>query len=207
MSQPSRAAGPGEGSADPNALPALRHDGLRRRLFLPQLERLLGDPADLPLDDSSDSVRVRLEEAIAALERRCAELVEATRRSAGAYRFACLLGSAFGALAVTASLAFASRPQLRSLLLALGLAELAPIAILLRLQRRAIADAGALARLAGRYRPRLESCRRLEELRELAGTIHAELAQLWIPPGDTGGGDGEGRPAAGAGGAAPPRPT
>jgi hypothetical protein len=151
----------------------------RKQLFLPQLERLLQDPDDLPLDDSADSIRVRIDQAIESIERRSAEAAAEAARRATVYRFTVCLSAVFGACALIVGLAF---PDYLTLCLVIALGEAVTLVVFARRMRAAAADCAELTRLGGRYRPALDAAEETPALRALAAQIRAEMDELTIDP-------------------------
>lgn len=163
----------------PEDAPEVSTPSLRRKLFLPQLERLLGDPADMPLDDSSDSVRVRLEEAVASVERRAEEATLETLAQIRWYRLVVGLSALIGAGAILVGLTLPG--ALPGALFVAG-GEAVLVILLSRVVRRLAADCSEISRLGPRYRRALESCANLAELRSFARRIGHEMAEISEDP-------------------------
>ena len=160
--------------------PIPRSPNLRKRLFVPALSRLLSDPAELALDDSADSIRIRLSEAIRLVEKRCEALTAATartRRFAGLLLGVCLVSAVIaGAMAFLASEGLAVYLGVAGVSVAIGF--LLAVAASVR-----TADLASLALVRTRYRPLLDGSETVSELRELAERIGSEMARITIDPG------------------------
>lgn len=152
---------------------------LARELFLPQLERYLSDPDELPLDDSSDSVRVRIDQAIRSIEGRVEELLPPARARVTQWRMATGSCAIIGILAALVALA---SPHLAPVAISVVLVEIFALLYSTRRARRAALDVLILEGLEARHRPRLEAAGNLTELRQLAADIREDMERLTVDP-------------------------
>ena len=159
--------------------PIPRSRTTRKRLFVPALSRLLSDPTELPLDDSADSIRIRLDEAIRLVEKRCEATTELATRARRILRI--LLGACLATAGIAAAAAFLASEQLAICLGVAGASILAGGVLAVTVAARS-ADLASLAGLRARYRPLLDRCETVSELRELSERLGAEMARIAVDP-------------------------
>ncbi len=174
-----------ESNGPDELLPSSLGPRLRERLFIPELERLLSDPLGYSLKNNFDSCRVRVEEAIDIINRRCGELAAESVQQVKGLRIAIAVSAAVGAGAILVGL---SVPAARLAAYLIAAAEVAAVLWCSRRQRRLAAEASELMRLSERYPPQLKACKTEGELRELARRIGEEWKALaTAPPQERGG--------------------
>lgn len=162
--------------SDPPHLRTLR---LRRKLFLPHLDRLLGDPSEFPLDDSTDSVRVRLDQAVTSIENKSRGLAEEAHGHMNRQRVGVMMCAAVGAALLIIGL---SVPEfLVPCILVAGL-EGAIMIWFSHNRKRYTYDTLELQELSERYRPVLVSCANLDDLRTFSRQIREEMEAICIDP-------------------------
>jgi hypothetical protein len=119
--------------------PELVSPALRKKLFLPELERLLADPPGFSLKNNFDSFRVRIDAAIETIEKRCRRLAEETLGQVQARRLATATCAAMGIAAVLAGLGL---PDWRLPAFFIAAAEMTTVFILAKNYRRLAARKG-----------------------------------------------------------------
>lgn len=162
-------------------LPEIQSRRLREKLFIPELERLLGDPVDFPTNEDYDfdSMRVRLDSAIGTVEKRGEQLAAAAYSRTGTLRFGVALSAVLGIGALVTALGL---PAYSILAFVVAAVELVLVLRFSAAARRHAIDCLELRELGERYRPQLERCHTAAELRTLAERIGTEMQQLWIAP-------------------------
>lgn len=164
---------------DPPSLMILK---LRKKLFLPHLDRLLGDPEEFPLHDSTDSVRVRLESAVVSIEKRSNELAKEAQKRMNLCRGFVMTCAAMGAIFLIVGISF---QEFWVPCFVVAGVEAAAMFWCSRLMRKYVYDTLELQALSDRYRPVLTSCGSLDELRDFAVLVREEMTAVSIDPRET----------------------
>jgi hypothetical protein len=160
--------------ADEEELLPIRTGWVRRRLRVPELERLLGGPIGARIADNFDSLKVRLDKAVDRLAEAARTAGEEIRRKAAYYRLALLVSAVLGVVAVTAA---ALLPAFRLPAMAVAAAELVAVTAFGILQKRLARDLIAVSGWAERYQAPLSEARTPEDLQRLAGRIREEARE------------------------------
>jgi hypothetical protein len=162
-----------------NDPPHLRTFRLRKKLFLPHLDRLLGDPGEFSLDDSTDSVRVRLDQAVSSIEKKSRELAEEAHGIMNRHRFGVMICALVGAALLIIGLS--AQYFLVPCILVAGL-EAAFMIWFSQNRKRYTYDTLELQELSERYRPVLVSCATLDDLRKFSEQVREEMDAVCIDP-------------------------
>ncbi len=172
---------PGEEPSLDETVPELESPSLRERLFIPELERMLGDPVDFPPNEAFDfdSIRVRLDRAIETVEKRSDELATEAYSRSIALRLGTMVSALVGVAALVTALGL---PQYALIAWIVAAIELFFVLRFSRSARRNAVDCIELHRLAQRYRPELERATTTDDLRALAARIGSEMRGLWLEP-------------------------
>ncbi len=158
---------------------SFRNKNIALGLFLPQLDRYLSDPDELPLDDSADSVRVRIDQAIKSIENRSEELEEYAQSKVTLWRITTASCAIIGALALLAGIGY---PKFRLAGTLVAGIEIVALFYSSKKMKEAAVDTLILRDLKNRYRPQLDQAESLSQMRNLQNLIREEMDQLSVDP-------------------------
>ncbi len=167
------AGGPDPSGGEERPMP-IRTRWVRERMRIPDLERLLSEPAGARLGDNFDSLRVRVAKAVDRIAETARSTSEEIRRRSQFLALASLSSAAIGIVAIFVSL-YVREYSLPAGLI--GMAELVAVLVLRTFHRRLASDLLAVGDLEVRFREDLEAARTPEDLSRLGERIRAEMAQ------------------------------